>query len=113
MICGAGCATQATTQGLGRRGRSSMISRQWRGLAKPARAGEYVEHLRTETFPQLSNIPGFIDASILRRAVDGGVEFLIVTRWESIGAIQRFAGPDADVAVVPEKVREMMLEYDR
>jgi len=90
-----------------------MISRQWRGLAKPARADEYVEHLRTETLPQLSSIPGCIDAAILRRAVGDGVEFLIVTRWDSIAAIQRFAGPDAGVAVVPDKVQEMMLEYDR
>ena len=90
-----------------------MISRQWRGLAGPAHADEYVEHLRKETFPQLSNIPGFIDASILRRNVEEGVEFLIVTRWDSIEAIQRFAGREADVAVVPPKVHDMMIEYDR
>jgi len=90
-----------------------MISRQWCGLAKPAHADAYVEHLRKETFPQLSKIPGFIDASILRRNVEKGVEFLIVTRWQSIKGIQRFAGRDADVAVVPPKVREIMIEYDQ
>ena len=90
-----------------------MISRQWHGVAKSTRADEYVEHLRTETFPQLSKIPGFIDASILKRNVRQGIEFLIVTHWESIGAIEQFAGLDADVAVVPAKVQEMMIEYDR
>jgi heme-degrading monooxygenase HmoA len=90
-----------------------MISRQWRGLAKPAHADAYVEHLRRETFPQLSQIPGFIDASILRRAVADGVEFLIVTRWDSIEAIQRFAGQDAEIAVVPQRVQGFMIEYDR
>jgi heme-degrading monooxygenase HmoA len=90
-----------------------MISRQWRGLAKPAHADDYVEHLRKETFPQISKIPGFIDASILRRNVEEGVEFLIVTRWDSIEVIQRFAGREADVAVVPQKVQEIMIEYDR
>ncbi len=90
-----------------------MISRQWCGLAKSAHADAYVEHLRKETFPQLSKIPGFIDASILRRNLEKGVEFLIVTRWHSIKAIQRFAGRDVDVAVVPQKVREIMIEYDR
>ena len=60
-----------------------MISRQWRGLAKPVRADEY------------------------------GVELLIMTRWDSIDAVQWFAGRDASVAVVPEKVQEMMLAYDR
>jgi len=55
----------------------------------------------------------FIDASILRRNVDQGIEFLIVTRWKSMGAIEEFAGREPDIAVVPEKVQEMMVDYDR
>jgi len=90
-----------------------MISRHWRGLANPAHADEYVQHLRAETFPELSKISGFINASILRRNVRRGVEFLIVTTWESIEAIEHFAGRDSEIAVVPEKVQQMMLEYDR
>jgi heme-degrading monooxygenase HmoA len=90
-----------------------MISRQWRGLAKPTHADRYVEHLREETFPALRSIPGFVEASILKRDVDGGVEFLIVTQWSSMDAIEAFAGRDPDLAVVPEKVHEMMIEYDR
>jgi heme-degrading monooxygenase HmoA len=90
-----------------------MISRLWRGLAKPAHADSYVQHLREETFPKLGNIPGFVDASILRRRADQGIEFLIVTRWNSMEAIEQFAGRDSDVAVVPEKVQEMMIDYDR
>jgi hypothetical protein len=41
------------------------------------------------------------------------VEFLVVTRWSSIVAIRQFAGKDADAAVVPPQVQEMMIEYDR
>ena len=90
-----------------------MISRQWRGLARRERADDYVEHLRTETFPEIERIPGFVAASILRRDVDRGVEFLIVTEWQSLDAIRKFAGADAETAVVPPKVHEMMIEYDR
>jgi len=90
-----------------------MVARHWRGLARPSRAGDYVEHLRRETFPQLRKIPGFIDVSLLRRGLDRGVEFLIVTRWSSIVAIRQFAGKDAEAAVVPPQVQEMMIEYDR
>jgi len=90
-----------------------MISRQWRGLARPSRAGDYVEHLRTDTFPQLRKIAGFVDASVLRRQVDQGVEFLVVTRWASLPAIRQFAGKDAETAVVPPQVQAMMIEYDR
>lgn len=90
-----------------------MISRQWRGVAKISDADRYVAHLRTQTFPQLANIAGFIDAAILRRTVADVVEFRIVTTWESVEAIKRFAGERPEIAVVPEQVQAMMVTYDR
>jgi heme-degrading monooxygenase HmoA len=91
----------------------NVISRQWRGLAHPHRAQDYVKHLRTETFPALRRIPGFVDASILSRPFGAGIEFVIVTRWDSMEAIARFAGADPEAAVVPAKAGDMMIEYDR
>ncbi len=90
-----------------------MISRHWRGLAKIDAAAAYENHLRTETLPALRRISGFIDAVILRRVLPNGIEFLVVTRWESIAAIESFAGVDIEAAVVPESVRAMMVEYDQ
>ena len=90
-----------------------MISRQWRGLARRDSAEAYVEHLQSETFPAIRRLPGFVGASILRRTVPEGVEFLIVTQWKSVESIRAFAGPDAETAVVPPSVRAMMIEYDR
>jgi heme-degrading monooxygenase HmoA len=89
-----------------------MISRQWRGLAKASRAGDYVEHLRKETFPRLRRIEGFVDAAIMQRKVGPGVEFLVVTRWTSPDAIRKFAGANVVSAVVPAEVQAMMIEYD-
>ena len=89
-----------------------MISRHWRGLADSTHADRYVEHLRSETFPQLARLPGFVSASILRRELSEGTEFLIVTVWESLEAIVRFSGPDVESAVVPETVQRMMIEFD-
>ena len=90
-----------------------MISRQWRGLARTDQADAYEEHLLRETLPELKKIEGFVDASIVKRALETGVEFLVVTRWRSLGAIAKFAGTDVEAAVVPEKVQPMMIEYDR
>jgi heme-degrading monooxygenase HmoA len=90
-----------------------LISRQWRGLARPDQAAAYELHLRSDTFPALRSIEGFVDATILRRTLLNGVEFLIVTRWTSMAAIERFAGADVEAAVIPDTVRSMMLEYDR
>src|SRR5215470_19948083 len=52
-----------------------MVSRHWKGTAKPGQAEAYVHHLRTDTFPRLAQIPGFIRAFILKRAVEAGTEY--------------------------------------
>ena len=90
-----------------------MISRHWRGLARASQAETYIRHLRTETFPALRKLPGFVSASILSRRLGEGVEFLIVTQWESLEAVAGFAGRDPEAAVVPAGVAAMMIEYDR
>ncbi len=89
------------------------ISRHWRGVAKPEEADNYIRHLQSDTFPKLSRIEGFIKASILRKPVGEGTEFLIVTTWQSTKAIRKFAGESATTAVVPPLVQAMMVEYDR
>lgn len=90
-----------------------MISRQWCGVAKRASADAYVSHLKNATFPHLASLAGFRGASILRRDVPAGVEFRIVTLWDSLDAIRQFAGDELDTAVVPDNVKALMIEYDR
>jgi heme-degrading monooxygenase HmoA len=90
-----------------------MVSRHWHGVAKAACADAYADHLRQETLPGLRQLPGFVGASVLRRAVASGVEFLVITQWNSLEAIRAFAGADVQAAVVPAKVQDMMIEYDR
>lgn len=90
-----------------------MILRQWRCLAHANRAEDYIGHLRNETFPSLRKIPGFVDASILSRPFGAGIEFLIMTSWDSVDAIANFAGADPEAAVVPAEAAAMMAEYDR
>ena len=89
-----------------------MISRHWKGVARPGQAEAYVQHLRTDTLPGLARIPGFVRASILRRDVEAGTEFQVVTVWESLRAIEAFAGRDVETAVVPARVRAMLSSYD-
>jgi heme-degrading monooxygenase HmoA len=91
----------------------NVISRQWRGLAHPDQAKSYVKHLRTKTLPALRKLPGFVSASILSRRLGNGIEFLIITEWESLDAIARFAGADLEAAVVPAEAAAMMIEYDQ
>jgi heme-degrading monooxygenase HmoA len=89
-----------------------MIVRQWRGLARHDGATAYLRHLQTETFSRLRGIEGFVGARVLRRAHANGVEFIVETSWRSLDDIRRFAGADAEIAVVPPAAAALMLEYD-
>jgi heme-degrading monooxygenase HmoA len=89
-----------------------MIFRNWTGLCKKEKADDYIHHLHQDTFQEIEKIDGFIKASILKKELPEGVEFLVITEWQSLDAIKQFAGSDYDTAVVPQIVRDMMVRFD-
>ena len=91
----------------------NLISRHWKGVTKPGQEDAYLAHLERETLPALTNIDGFVIASIHRRAVEGGTEFQIITIWRSLDAVKAFAGEDVEAAVVPPAAQALLSSYDR
>jgi heme-degrading monooxygenase HmoA len=90
-----------------------MIARVWRGVARDAAdADAYLRHLRAGVLPALAAIEGYRDVRVLRRAARGRVEFLVLTFWDSMEAIRRFAGEDLERAVVEPEARAVLAEYD-
>lgn len=89
-----------------------MITRNWTGVVKPERSNDYLAHLQNDTLKKLSAIKGFLNASIQKRVVSDGIEYLVITYWENMDAIREFAGDAADIAVVPPIAQEMMVRYD-
>jgi len=89
-----------------------MVVRQWTGIVKSGKADDYVAHLQRETLPALARIAGFVSASILKREVDEGTEFQVVSVWRSLDAIKAFAGDDVTRAVVPPAAQALMVRYD-
>ena len=89
-----------------------MISRHWKGIVKVDMADAYLNHLQKETFSRLNRLAGFHSASVLKRSVTGGYEFVVITQWDSLAAISQFAGTDIGKAVVPPIVQQMMIEFD-
>jgi heme-degrading monooxygenase HmoA len=89
-----------------------MIARMWRGLALPEKAEDYVKHLETSVLPELRQIDGFQGVEFLRKESPDIVEFIVLTFWESMEAIRKFAGENAEVAVVAPAAQAMFREYD-
>ena len=89
-----------------------MIARMWSGMARPEHADAYLAHLQDQTFRQVAAIPGHRGAYVLRRATVGMVAFTVITLWDSLDAIARFAGDDPEVAVVPPDAQALLASYD-
>jgi heme-degrading monooxygenase HmoA len=89
-----------------------MIARVWRGYTPPESADAYESMLKPELLPGLSTKPGFRGSYLLRRALDGEVEFTTIILWDSVDAIRALTGPDYETAVVPEERRKHLSRYD-
>jgi heme-degrading monooxygenase HmoA len=80
-----------------------MIARIWRATASHEEAGSYQRYFAATVVQHLKSIAGYDGASLLRRKVDGSVELLAVTLWESMDSIRAFAGADPAVAVADDR----------
>jgi heme-degrading monooxygenase HmoA len=88
---------------------AAMIARVWRGAAAtPANADAYEDHVRTRVLPALGAIAGYRGARVLRR----GLEFVVITQWESMDAVRRFAGDEPEAAVVEPEARAVLSEFE-
>lgn len=89
-----------------------MIIREWRGRAAKANADAYPKHFRTSVVPELRHVPGFVGASLCQRQVNDKVEYLVLTRWQSMDAIRGFASDDVGKAVVEPGAVAALVDFD-
>jgi heme-degrading monooxygenase HmoA len=89
-----------------------MIARMWRGSALPEKAKDYVNHLQMSVLPELRQIAGFQEVYLMRQDSANHVEFIVLTLWESMDAIHKFAGENVELAVVAPAAQTLLREYD-
>lgn len=90
-----------------------MIVRIWRGRAPlGAKADAYRAHVTGTVFPQLKALVGHQGAWLLRREIDGEVEFLAMTIWDSLDSIRSFTGEDIGAAIVEPEARAVLSDFD-
>ena len=90
-----------------------MIARYWSATTSKEHAPMYFNHLTTAVMPELKALAGFRGCQFLQRNVQDNVEVVVITFWESLNSIMRFAGDDIEAAVVSDKAAQLMLDYDR
>src|ERR1044072_768168 len=90
---------------------SHMIARLWSGTVRTTDADYYAGYIRDTGFAEYGHTAGNRGAWLLRRddLATGTSEFLTLSLWETVEAIQAFAGEDIEAAVLyPEDERYLV-----
>lgn len=85
-----------------------MIARHWRGWTEIQNADAYETLLKNKVLPGLKAVPGYRGGYVLRSDGAREVEFVVVNLFDSLEAVQRFAGPDYTAAVFEPEARELL-----
>ena len=89
-----------------------MIARHWRGWTAPENADAYVDLLRNTVLPGLKKIAGYSGGYVFRRNAGAEVEFVVVNLFDSIEAVQQFAGPDYAVAQFEPEAKRLLTRVE-
>ena len=89
-----------------------MIARTWRGTTKAERADEYLEYLKETGVNEYAATEGNRGVFVLRRISDGTAEFLLVSLWDPMDDVKRFAGEQAERAVFYPEDDEFLVDRE-
>jgi heme-degrading monooxygenase HmoA len=89
-----------------------MVVRFWSARTTELRYPEYLRHFNLHVLPLLRSKEGFLEARVLAQSDGVVVQFIVETLWTSLKAIEKFAGPDRESAVVAEEAVHLLTSYD-
>jgi heme-degrading monooxygenase HmoA len=89
-----------------------MIARTWHGRVPAAKADEYHRYLLRTGVADYADTPGNRGVYVLRRVEGEIARFFLITHWDSVEAIQRFAGEDYERARYYPEDDDFLLERE-
>ena len=90
-----------------------MIERVWSARTTREGASKYADYFGRVVLPELTAIAGYRGARVLERELNGGIELVVITRWQALDAIRAFAGDEFDRAVVHDEAAALLTDFDR
>lgn len=89
-----------------------MIARIWRGLTAADKADAYVEYFNSTGLKDFAHTPGNRGVYVIRRTVGDRCEFQIVSLWDSMDAVKRFAGEETERSRYYPEDEQFLLEME-
>lgn len=90
-----------------------MITRLWQGYTTPENADAYESFIRTDVFPKLLEVRGFLGGKLLRRDLFQEVEFVAITHFDSLESVRAAAGEEFGYILIPEAGRKLLSRFDQ
>ncbi len=88
------------------------VMRIWHGRVPLERADEYERFLIERAAPDYASVEGLLRLYFTRRDEGDVVNFLLVTVWDSMESMRRFAGDDPELAKYYPEDDEFLLEKE-
>lgn len=85
----------------------------WKGNTKRTDSDAYFNYLKETGLKEYQETPGNLGVYVLRRDYNDKTEFLLLSHWESMAAIEAFAGPAPDKAVFYPEDDKYLVEFDK
>lgn len=91
-----------------------MIARIWRGWTTPKNAEAYQRIVSQKVLPGIAarDLDGYHGAYLLRRDLDGEVEFATIMLFDSLEQVRALAGEDYETAYVPPRARAVLSRFE-
>ncbi|HDH44002.1 MAG TPA: antibiotic biosynthesis monooxygenase [Thermococcus sp.] len=89
------------------------IMRLWHGKVPIGKADEYEKFLIERAVPDYSSVDGLLKLYFTRKDEGTVAHFLLVTIWDSMESIKKFAGENPELAKYYPEDDEFLLEKEK
>lgn len=89
-----------------------MIARLWRGLTPAHHSEEYLQYLHATGLKAYAATDGNRGVLVLKKTDAEQTEFTLISFWDSMDAIRRFAGDDVEQAVYYSEDAKYLLTFE-
>lgn len=89
------------------------IVRLWHGRVAIEKADEYERFLIKKAAPDYSSANGLLKMYFLRRNENAIAHFLLITIWDSLESIKKFAGAEPELAKYYPEDDNFLLEKEK
>lgn len=89
-----------------------MIARIWHGVVPESKSDDYLQNQKEHGIADYFSTEGNRGVFVMRRNEEGNTHYLLLTLWDSIESIRKFAGDDIEKARYYPDDKDYLLELE-